>query len=86
MEHHDAVAGIRKPSGNNKPQNHEKDVHTLVSKLQSEEKGIFEVIPGRRHHAFPDLLSVERAANVQERRQTRFPHAIWQASWFYACS
>ena len=57
MDHHDAVAGIRKPSGNNKPKNHEKDVHTLVSKLQSEEKGIFEVVPGRRHHAFPDFPS-----------------------------
>ena len=57
MDTYDQESKVKKQSGKNEPESHEKDVTTLIQKMLSEKPGIFEVKPGRYHHAFPDFPS-----------------------------
>ena len=55
MKTYDKESAVRRQSGKHTRQSHQEDVLSLVKQMQSEEHGIFENIPGRFHHAFPDF-------------------------------
>ena len=55
MKLYDKQSEVKRASGKHTTQSHEDDVRALVNQLQTEHNGIFEIIPGRFHHAFPDF-------------------------------